>query len=133
MSMKEQEWLEATATKPMLEFLRHKVTHRKLGLFFCACCRRIWHLFTDERSRKAIEAAENFADGLLRVKDLTPISVGPNSVTVSAVVGQEIAGFCVFDPPFVIAFCRPRPAALTFRAKHRRRLPACFWPLRLAE
>jgi hypothetical protein len=58
--MTEQEWLVSTDPIQMLEILSGT---RVLRLFAVACCRRIWHLMTDQRSRHAVEIAERFADG----------------------------------------------------------------------
>jgi hypothetical protein len=72
--MTEEEWLACTDPTPMLDFLRGKVSDRKLRLFACACCRRVWHLLTDERSRCLVKTVEQFADGLATIFDVSNAS-----------------------------------------------------------
>jgi hypothetical protein len=61
--MTETEWLAFPDPTPMLEFLQSKASDRKLRLFACACCRRVWHLIPPYH-RRTVEVAESFSDGL---------------------------------------------------------------------
>jgi hypothetical protein len=59
--VREEEWL--TCDDPHAMFDRVEAgSSRKLHLFACACCRRIWRGIRDERGRAAVEGAEQFAD-----------------------------------------------------------------------
>jgi hypothetical protein len=63
--MTEADWLACGDPMTMLEALRGRASERKLRLFAVACCRGIWHLLADERSRAAIAVIEQYADGLV--------------------------------------------------------------------
>jgi hypothetical protein len=95
----EAEWLACTNPKPMLEHLRlvanmtrREAGRRKLRLFGCACCRRVWHLMVNEADKRAVEVAEQFADGradehkLLLAHNLAP----------SSGLGSRVAEFVVW-------------------------------------
>src|SRR5262245_8022843 len=58
----EQEWLACDGPVAMWMFARAKVSDRKGRLFACACCRQVWELMTDPRSRAVVEFVERHAD-----------------------------------------------------------------------
>src|SRR5262249_31547055 len=60
--MSEQEWLHCIDPQRMLEFLRGKVSDRKLRLFACACCRQWWNMLKNQ-GRLVVNVAERYADG----------------------------------------------------------------------
>src|SRR5437764_14772194 len=66
----EEQWLSAEEPESLLSYLeQHRVItrvpggRRRLALFTCACCRLVWDLFDDERSRRAVEVSERAAEG----------------------------------------------------------------------
>src|SRR4051812_41922452 len=70
--MGEAEWLASTDPQAMLTFLRDngRTSERKCRLFALGCCRRLWPLLTDTCCLRAVEVAEEAADGLARGEEL---------------------------------------------------------------
>lgn len=63
--MTECDWLACAVPFKMIDFMKARhVSSRKWRLVACAGCRRVWHLLQDERSRRAVETAEAYADSL---------------------------------------------------------------------
>jgi hypothetical protein len=63
--MTEQEWLACADPDAMLAAVQESnaASERKFRLFAVGCCRRIRPLITPEESWKAVEVAEQYADG----------------------------------------------------------------------
>ena len=80
-NLSEEEWLGDRHPEAMLDFLSSPRNERKLRLFACACCRRIWHLLSDSRSRKAIETLEEFTDGRSATHELLNLRVAAHQAS----------------------------------------------------
>jgi hypothetical protein len=61
--MTDDRWRSTRFLLAMAEFLGDRIGPRKQRLYAVACCRAIWPLLTDPRSRAAVEVAERFAEG----------------------------------------------------------------------
>jgi hypothetical protein len=73
--MTEAEWLTCENPDLLEDFLTHvQRNERKLRLYACACCRRAWHLFADQRCQAAVAVAERFSDGLVDYDELATAS-----------------------------------------------------------
>jgi hypothetical protein len=74
--MTEADWLTATDPMPVLEYLRDKSSDRKLRLLGVACARASWNRLEDDRSRRAVETAELYADGEVDASVLETVNDG---------------------------------------------------------
>ncbi len=74
--MTEADWLAGTDPERLLAGLDGSASERKLLLFAAACCRRVEHLFHDDRSHRAVETAQRQADGLASDAELRAARAG---------------------------------------------------------
>ena len=90
--MTEEQWLAGADPKPMLEYLRGKVSDRKLRLFAAAGYRLCYgpDLTYSTTAQRAVEVAERFADGLAGREELSQSSRAASDAawySLDAVVG----------------------------------------------
>jgi hypothetical protein len=88
--MTEAKWL---GHSDPVTLLRHLTTlqpsDRKLRLFACAACRRVWSVLRHQPSRHAVEVAERHADGLASAAELA--IAAQEATHVADLAGREQA------------------------------------------
>jgi hypothetical protein len=73
--MNEAEWLGYIDPELMMIRFGGKASDRKFRLFAVACWHRIWSCLSDDRSRKAVEVSERYADGQASDQELLNAAV----------------------------------------------------------
>jgi hypothetical protein len=106
--MTEEEWLACTDPEPMLRRVRRRASERKLRLFACACCRLVWPLLSDPRSRRAVEVAERHADGKTTQNRLTGAENSAwKAVKIKETTPKSYAATIAWQASFHITDARP--------------------------
>jgi hypothetical protein len=97
MLMNETDWLVSVSPRKMIAALNGKGSERLWRLFAVACARRVEHQMRDDRSRKALEVAERFADGAATREELRAARVHAEEAVQEArydeYIDEERAGF----------------------------------------
>jgi hypothetical protein len=96
----------------MLEFLRARMTfrtrtvRRRLRFYACACCRRIWGLLADERSRRGIEVSERHADFAASREELQEAEEATLQAVHAAAVLTGMSDFWAASAAFSATTCQ---------------------------
>jgi hypothetical protein len=96
--MTEAEWLACPDPDELLGFLFGRVSNRKLWLFGVACCRRLWHLLEDHRSREAVEVVERFAEGQASVTEWLAAYKEASKAAACSQGGPALAAYDLVTP-----------------------------------
>ncbi|HYT87959.1 MAG TPA: hypothetical protein VEL76_04510 [Gemmataceae bacterium] len=116
--MTADDWASCMDPTVMLHDLRSgRASGRKFRLWGCACVRRIWSLLTDERSRKAVEVAERYADGFVGDEELRiAAAAAPVELTHSVTAADAACGAVHPDPARAAEFAAFAARAAVVRA-----------------
>ena len=94
MPISEKRWLTTPGWLNAIQAVEKPRHARKLRLFGCACCRRIWDLLTEPASREAVEAAERFVDGEIGRAELGTVRTAAKRVVGRRPVGRFAPQYC---------------------------------------
>lgn len=78
------DWSVCEDPTSLLHFLSDKGTEREWRLFAVACCKRIDRFITDDRSRRAVEVAELYAEGTATNDELEKARTAAQEAQVEA-------------------------------------------------
>jgi hypothetical protein len=125
--MTEQEWLTCDELESTLEFVRSQASARKCRLLAASLCRHVLPLIRATCSRRAVETAELYADGLASLVDMLAISeqVGDAYVNFPNPAPVDI------DPPLSFKAKSVALQSTLFFDTRRRRLPWRVLPMHL--
>jgi hypothetical protein len=105
MPLPEHEWLSHREYPDSMLYdeLPIPVSERKGRLLAAAFCRRVWHLLSDERARRAVEVAELYADGKATPAELQAACTAAEETTAfdgDTVIWCEVGGaaFVTVEP-----------------------------------
>jgi hypothetical protein len=87
--MTEGEWRTGTDPGALLEFARGRLSDRVARLYAVACCRRVWHLLIDPRSRSAVEQAAETAEGLRMPWSLAAAEEAAETAVIDLSLGTD--------------------------------------------
>jgi hypothetical protein len=111
--MTEAEWLCCDDPGFMLDSIEGRASDRQFYLFAVACCKRLWHLFTDDRSRDAIETTALYADGFATVEMRKSAVEQASKAEADEIIGKDegqptpavVAWEVARQPAFDSAYC----------------------------
>jgi hypothetical protein len=90
--MMDGDWLVCSDLSLMIDQLRGKMSSRKAMLFACGCCRSVWDLLIDDRSRAAVEHRELHVDGMVSKSELQRVWRAANEGRSSVAAKYEEQG-----------------------------------------
>ena len=79
------EWLIWVATRDGVLSVPDRVK------FTCWCARQVWDLLTDERSRKAVEIAEQYACGVVTIEDVHAATAAAYAAYADVAASADVA------------------------------------------
>jgi hypothetical protein len=122
-TLTEAAWRRSSDPQDMLAHLGENADARKLRLFACGCVRQVWQAADDPASRRAVAAAERFADGQLGRAQLDAVLVrawGHGCAPLRAPVPQIDTGWETVRATFAAVLTAPAGVAMRAAAVARR-------------